>query len=63
MAVNQLPGQDPAETLGRIKEADGQGFPFAADMRDPEQVSDDGTEVAQRAGGSTLVSNAASTRS
>jgi NAD(P)-dependent dehydrogenase (short-subunit alcohol dehydrogenase family) len=39
VAVNQLPEQDPAETLRRIGEAGGQGFPVAADMRDPGQVT------------------------
>ena len=39
VAVNQLPGQDPAETMRGIGEAGGQGFPVVADMRDPEQVT------------------------
>ena len=39
VAVNQLPEQDPAETLRRIGEAGGQGFPVVADMRDPGQVT------------------------
>jgi len=38
VAVNQLPTADPKETLQRIQEAGGQGFPVVADMRDPEQV-------------------------
>ena len=60
VAVNQLPEQDPAETLARIREADGQGFPFVADMRDPEQVSAMVSGVAGRAGRlDYVVSNAA----
>ena len=39
VAVNHLPAQDPADTLGRIDQAGGQGFPVAADMRDPGQVT------------------------
>jgi glucose 1-dehydrogenase len=50
VAVNQLPEQDPAETLARIRQADGQGFPVVADMRDPEQVSAMVSGVAERAG-------------
>jgi NAD(P)-dependent dehydrogenase (short-subunit alcohol dehydrogenase family) len=38
VAVNQRPTGDPAETLRRISEAGGEGFPVVADMRDPEQV-------------------------
>ena len=37
VAVDQLPGQDPAETLRRIGEAGGEGFPVVADMRDPDR--------------------------
>jgi NAD(P)-dependent dehydrogenase (short-subunit alcohol dehydrogenase family) len=60
VAVNQLPEQDPAETLARIREADGQGFPVLADMRDPEQVSAMVSGVAERAGRlDYVVSNAA----
>jgi NAD(P)-dependent dehydrogenase (short-subunit alcohol dehydrogenase family) len=50
LAVNHLPGQDPGETLARISAADGQGFAFAADMRDPEQVTAMVRGVAERAG-------------
>src|SRR4029077_12092183 len=50
VAVNHLPGQDPGETLARISTADGQGFAFAADMRDPEQVTAMVRGVAERAG-------------
>jgi NAD(P)-dependent dehydrogenase (short-subunit alcohol dehydrogenase family) len=60
VAVNQLPEQNPAETLARIREADGQGFPVVADMRDPEQVSAMVSGVAERAGRlDYVVSNAA----
>src|SRR5271165_6581216 len=60
VAVNQLPEQDAAETLGRIRQADGQGFPIVADMRDPDQVSAMVREVAERAGRlDYVVSNAA----
>jgi NAD(P)-dependent dehydrogenase (short-subunit alcohol dehydrogenase family) len=60
VAVNQLPEQDPAETLRRISQADGQGFPVVADMRDPEQVSAMVHGVAERAGRlDYVVSNAA----
>ncbi len=34
MAVNHLPEQDPAGTLGQIGEAGGEGLPMVADMRD-----------------------------
>ena len=60
VAVNQLPEQDPAETLARISQADGQGFPVVADMRDPEQVCAMVDAVAERAGRlDYVVSNAA----
>ena len=60
VAVNQLPEQDPAETLGRISQAAGQGFPVVADMRDPEQVTAMVHAVAERAGRlDFVVSNAA----
>ena len=60
VAVNQLPGQDPAETLRRIAEAGGQGFPVIADMRDPEQVTAMVHDVAERGGRlDYVVSNAA----
>jgi NAD(P)-dependent dehydrogenase (short-subunit alcohol dehydrogenase family) len=60
VAVNHLPEQDPAETLGRIVQADGQGFPVAADMRDAEQVAAMVRTVAERAGRlDYVVSNAA----
>jgi NAD(P)-dependent dehydrogenase (short-subunit alcohol dehydrogenase family) len=60
VAVNHLPGQDPAETLGRIAEAGGQGFPYPTDMRDPEQVTSMVHGIAERTGGlDCIVSNAA----
>src|SRR5947207_923977 len=60
VAVNHLPGQDPADTLGRIDQAGGQGFPVAADMRDPGQVTAMVRTVAERGGRlDYVVSNAA----
>ena len=60
VAVNQLPGQDPGQTLGRIDQASGQGFPVVADMRDPEQVTAMVAAVAERGGRlDYVVSNAA----
>src|SRR5215470_5710988 len=60
VAVNHLPGQDPADTLGRIDQAGGQGFPVAADMRDPGQVTAMVRAVAERGGRlDYVVSNAA----
>src|SRR5258708_29169210 len=60
VAVNQLPGQNPAVTLRRIGEAGGQGFPVVADMRDPGQVTEMVHSVAERGGRlDYVVSNAA----
>ena len=60
VAVNHRPDQDPADTLGRISAADGQGFAVPADMRDPEQVTAMVHGVAERAGRlDYVVSNAA----
>jgi NAD(P)-dependent dehydrogenase (short-subunit alcohol dehydrogenase family) len=60
VAVNRLPGQDPAETLGRIDQAGGEGFPVVADMRDPGQVTAMVRTVAERGGRlDYVVSNAA----
>ena len=60
VAVNQLPEQDPAETLRQIGEAGGQGFPVVADMRDPAQVTAMVHSVADRGGRlDYVVSNAA----
>jgi len=38
VGVNHLPDVDPAETLRRIKDAGGEGFPVVADVRKPDQV-------------------------
>ena len=60
VAVNQRPAGDPAETLSRIAEAGGQGFPVVADMRDPGQVKAMVQLVAERGGRlDCVVSNAA----
>src|SRR5271166_1215358 len=60
VAVNQLPGQDPAGTLRRIGEAGGQGFSVIADMRDPGQVTTMVHGTAERGGRlDYVVSNAA----
>jgi NAD(P)-dependent dehydrogenase (short-subunit alcohol dehydrogenase family) len=60
VAVNHLPGQDPAGTLERIGEAGGHGFGVAADMRDPAQVTAMVHTVAGRGGRlDHVVSNAA----
>jgi 3-oxoacyl-[acyl-carrier protein] reductase len=60
VAVNQLPEQDPAGTLGQIGEAGGEGFPVVADMRDPGQVAAMVRTVAERGGRlDCVVSNAA----
>jgi NAD(P)-dependent dehydrogenase (short-subunit alcohol dehydrogenase family) len=60
VGVNQRPSGDPRETLRRIKEAGGEGFPVVADMRDPAQVAQMVQEVARRGGRlDYIVSNAA----
>jgi len=60
VAVNQLPEQDPAGTLGQIGEAGGEAFPVVADMRDPAQVAAMVAAVAERGGRlDYVVSNAA----
>ena len=60
VAVNQLPEQDPAGTLGQIGEAGGEAFPVIADMRDPAQVTAMVQTVAERGGRlDCIVSNAA----
>jgi NAD(P)-dependent dehydrogenase (short-subunit alcohol dehydrogenase family) len=60
VAVNQRPAGDPAETLRRIAEAGGEGFPVVADMRDPEQVVAMVRTVAEQGGRlDCVVSNAA----
>jgi NAD(P)-dependent dehydrogenase (short-subunit alcohol dehydrogenase family) len=50
VGVNQRPSDDPTETLRRIKEAGGEGFPVVADVRDPAQVVAMVQEVARRGG-------------
>jgi len=60
VGVNQRPTGDPGETLHRIKEVGGRGFPVVADMRNPEQVIEMVQEVARRGGRlDYVVSNAA----
>jgi NAD(P)-dependent dehydrogenase (short-subunit alcohol dehydrogenase family) len=60
VAVNHRPAGDPTETLRRIKEAGGEGFPVIADMRDPAQVIDMVQQAARRGGRlDYVVSNAA----
>lgn len=60
VGVNQRPAGDPAETLRRIEEAGGDGFPVVADMRDPGQVVAMVRTVAERGGRlDYVVSNAA----
>jgi len=48
VGVNQRPTGDPGETLHRIKEVGGRGFPVVADMRNPEQVIEMVREVPLR---------------
>ncbi len=50
VGVNQRPTGDPGETLRRIREAGGEGFPVVADMRDPEAVLRMVEETARRGG-------------
>ena len=60
VAVNHLPEQDPGQTLERIEQAGGHGFPVVADMRDPGQVTAMVHAVAARGGRlDYVVSNAA----
>jgi len=60
VAVNQHPAGDPAETLRRINDAGGEGFPVVADMRDPGQVTAMVRAAAERGGRlDYVVSNAA----
>ncbi len=60
VAVNQRPTGDPSQTLRRISEAGGEGFPVVADMRDPGQVTAMVHSVAERGGRlDCVVSNAA----
>ena len=50
VGVNRRPTDDPTETLKRIKEVGGEGFPVVADVRDPAQVVRMVEEVAERGG-------------
>jgi NAD(P)-dependent dehydrogenase (short-subunit alcohol dehydrogenase family) len=50
VGVNQRPSDDPTETLRRIKQVGGEGFPVVADVRDPAQVTRMVEEVASRGG-------------
>jgi NAD(P)-dependent dehydrogenase (short-subunit alcohol dehydrogenase family) len=50
VGVNHLPTVDPSETLKRIKDAGGEGFPVVADVRKPDQVKAMVQEVAKRGG-------------
>ena len=60
VGVNHLPSVDPAETLRLVKEAGGEAFPVAADMRDPAAVAAMVQEVARHGGRlDYVVSNAA----
>jgi NAD(P)-dependent dehydrogenase (short-subunit alcohol dehydrogenase family) len=60
VGVNQRPTGDPGETLRRIKDVGGEGFPVVADMRDPAQVIEMVRETARRGGRfDYVVSNAA----
>jgi NAD(P)-dependent dehydrogenase (short-subunit alcohol dehydrogenase family) len=60
VGVNHRPTGDPSDTLHRIREVGGEGFPVVADMRDPEAVTAMVHEVARRGGRlDYLVSNAA----
>ena len=60
VGVNHRPTGDPTDTLQQIESAGGEGFPIAADMREPSQVVDMVHDVAQRAGRlDYIVSNAA----
>jgi NAD(P)-dependent dehydrogenase (short-subunit alcohol dehydrogenase family) len=60
VGVNQRPTGDPGETLRRIKEVGGEGFPVVADMRNPAQVIEMVRETARRGGRlDYVVSNAA----
>jgi len=50
VGVNGRPSDDPAETLRRIKDAGGEGFPVLADVRVPAQVVKMVDEVARHGG-------------
>jgi NAD(P)-dependent dehydrogenase (short-subunit alcohol dehydrogenase family) len=55
VGVNHKPGDDPAETLRRMKDAGGEGFPVAADVSDAGQVVRMVQDVARRGGRLDLV--------
>jgi NAD(P)-dependent dehydrogenase (short-subunit alcohol dehydrogenase family) len=60
VAANHRPGKDISATLRLAKEAGGEAFPVAADMRDPAAVTAMVAEVARRGGRlDHIVSNAA----
>ena len=60
VAVNRKPDLSADETLQKIKEAGGEAFAIAADMRDPAQVTAMVKETARRGGRlDYVVSNAA----
>jgi NAD(P)-dependent dehydrogenase (short-subunit alcohol dehydrogenase family) len=60
VAVNRRPDLDAEETLAKIKEAGGEAFAVAADMRDPAGVTAMVRETAKRGGRlDYVVSNAA----
>jgi NAD(P)-dependent dehydrogenase (short-subunit alcohol dehydrogenase family) len=60
VAVNRKPDLDAQETLGLIREAGGEGFDIAADMREPSAVAAMVAETARRGGRlDYVVSNAA----
>jgi len=60
VAVNRKPDIDADETLRMIKDAGGEAFAIAADMRDPAQVTAMVKEAAKRGGRlDYIVSNAA----
>ena len=50
VGVNHRTTDDPTETLRRIKEAGGEGFPVVADVRKPDQVVAMVQQVAKRGG-------------
>ena len=50
VGVNHKPGDDPSETLNRIKGAGGDGFAVAADVSDAAQVTRMVQDVARRGG-------------
>lgn len=60
VCVNRRPDLSADETLGMVKKAGGEAFDFAADMRDPAQVTAMVKEAARRGGRlDYVVSNAA----